>query len=109
MTLEHYNPAITEVLFEEIRETRTAGGLYIPSADFVLKDQSNFFETEKVIYDGAKSKLGKYQVVKAGTATIYQPGDCIVIRRHTEPETIELDEKTYFQVNMGYIIGYERK
>lgn len=111
MKLNNYNPAANEVLFEEVREEKTAGGLYIPSADFILKEQSNFWETEKVVYDGSKSKLGKYRVVKAGiiAGETYKPGDQIVLRSSIQPEEVELDDKTYFQIYSVYIIGYHRE
>lgn len=110
MTLEHYNPTGSEILFKEIREERTASGIIIPDAGFILKEQHNFWETEKVVYDGSKSKLGKYEVVKVGDAcATIRPGDVIVLRTNSMPETIELDDTIYFQIMGAYVIGYERK
>lgn len=113
MTLEHYTPVGTEVLFEEVREEKTASGLYIPDANFRLKEQHNFWETEKIIYDGSESKLGGYKIVKVGTgvpaSSDLYPGDTIILRKGVNPESIELDGKPYFQVMAAYIIGRERK
>lgn len=110
MQLEYYTPTGSEILFTEVREEKTAGGIYIPSSDFLLRSHSDMFEQEKIEYDGSKSKLGKYEVVKVGDAVVnIQPGDTIILRTGANPETIEFDEGTYFQVVGAYVIGRERR
>lgn len=110
MKLEAYNPKGQEVLFVEIREEKSAGGIYLPSADFNLTSYSDVFENEKLEYEGSKSKLGKYKIVKTGKLVAeIKVGDVILLRTGVQPEVIELDDKRYFQVMEAYIIGYERE
>lgn len=110
MRLETYSPIGNEVLFKEVREEKTASGIFIPGADFILKEEHNFWESSKVVYDGSKSKLGLYKVVKVGeSCKLIQPNDTILIRNGVSPEEVNLPEGTFFQVNSAYIIGFNRE
>jgi co-chaperonin GroES (HSP10) len=110
MKVGKYLPMGPEVLFEEVRQEKTAGGIYIPSADFVLEDNKEFWGTKTIVYDGSKSKLGSYKVVSVGHAVhpSIVVGDAIIIRTGVTPETIEFEEGTFFSVNQAYIIGIEK-
>lgn len=110
MKLENYYPVGTEVLFEEVREEKTASGIYVPGVDFTLEKEHNFWETKEIVYDGKTSKLSKYKVIKVGEAcTAIKPGDNIILRTGSRPEDIELDDTIYKQIMSAYIIGYERE
>lgn len=111
MKLANYSPTYRQVLFKiESIATKTAGGIIIPSSDFLLKKQNDFTETEEVQFDASKSNLVKYVVVKTGEdCTKIKINDHIVIMDGIRPQLITLDDERYFQVNEQQIIGYSRE
>lgn len=110
MKLKDYCSTFRNILFTiESKATRTAGGLFIPSADFKLTDQKDFFEKEEVIFDASKSNLVNYIVVKAGKDCIeIKEGDKIIVMGGIYPQPIELEEGKYYSITEHQVIGLER-
>jgi len=108
MKLEKFCPTFRAVLFYEVREEKTKGGIFIPKADFVITTSADMFENEKE--HKADGKLGDYVVVKVGKdVSEIQVGDNIVLMPGIRPQEIELEEGVYLQVPEMQIVGYERK
>lgn len=109
MKLAIYQPSFRNVLFQDVREEKV-GSIFIPERDFILTNEIAFNDSaaERVKFDGAKSTLGVFKVIKAGKdCTEVQPGDRIQIG-DARITTVELDGKNYLSIHEGLIIGYER-
>lgn len=105
MILANYTPNFRQVLFHEVREEKTKGGIIIPSADFTLKTHADTFENEKE--HKADGKLGDYIVVKVGKdCTDTQVKDVIFIMEMIKPQKIELEDGIFYSINEGQIIGH---
>jgi len=108
MTLSEYKPTFTGVLFKEVREEKTKGGIFIPDKNFVLTTHADVFENQKE--HSATGKIGDYVVLKVGKdCSTVQPGDIIFLMRGVIPEQIDLEEGSYPQVVERQIIGYGGK
>lgn len=108
MKIENFAPLSRGVLFYEVREEKTKGGIFIPKADFVLTTHADMFDNEKE--HRADQKIGDYVVVKVGKdVSEVKVGDSIVLMQGIRPQAIEFEDRTYFQVPEMQIVGYERK
>ena len=107
MKIGLYSPTYRNVLFKEIREEKTAGGIYIPPADFTVTTHADMFEKKKE--HKADGKVGDYVVIKVGPdTTTIKPGDIIVVMSGIFPQRIQFDEEECMQVPEQQIIGYVR-
>jgi co-chaperonin GroES (HSP10) len=108
MKLENYTPSSRGVLFYEVREEKTKGGIYIPKADFVIKTHADLFENEKE--HKADQKIGDYIVVKVGKdVSEIKVSDSVIIMPGISPQHLVFEEGIYLQVPEMQIVGYERK
>lgn len=108
MKIEKFTPLSRGVLFYEVREEKTKGGIFIPKADFVITTHADLFDNEKE--HKADGKLGDYIVVKTGKdVSEIKVGDSIVLMPGIRPQEIEFEEGIYLQVPEMQIVGYERK
>lgn len=89
MKLSNYFPTFRYVLIQEMKERKTAGGLYVPSTVFTEDKE--------------------WLVIKTGKeCTTVQPGDVIRVARGIKPDDLRLDEGNFNQVLEMQIVGYER-
>jgi len=108
MKLENYTPSSRGVLFFEVREEKTKGGIFIPKADFVITTSADMFENEKE--HKADGKLGDYIVVKVGKdVSEVKVGDNILIMPGIRLQEIPFEEGVYLQIPEMQVVGYERK
>lgn len=108
MKIENYSPTSRGVVFYEVREEKTKGGIFIPRADFVITTHADLFDNEKE--HKADNKIGDYVVVKVGKdVSEIKVGDSILIMPGIRPQEIEFEEGVYLQVPEMQVVGYERK
>jgi co-chaperonin GroES (HSP10) len=89
MKLEHYYPTFRNILLQEVKETQTLGGLFLPPR--------------------ATTEDSAWRVIKTGPDCIaVQPGDLVKIMMGIRPQELKLDSTDYGQITEHQIIGYER-
>ncbi len=105
MKLSNYFPTFRGVLFHEVREEKTKGGIFIPKADFVINTHSDMFEHDKE--HKADGKIGDYIVVKTGKdCTEVKVGEAIFLMDGIRPQQVSLEDGDYFQVPEQQITGH---
>lgn len=105
MKLENYKPTSRQVLFREVQETVTKGGILIPEKGFSLKTNSQMFDNEK---EHTFNRDGKFIVLAVGKdCSEIQVGEEILLMPGIRPTPIELeDAENLFQVMEQQIIGH---
>lgn len=106
MKLSDYYPNFRGILFQEVRDKVTKGGIIIPEATFSVKtfsDPTFEFDHEK---EHRVDKAGDFIVVKVGKDAIdTRVGDKIILLPGFRAEPIELEEGIFFQISEQQIAG----
>lgn len=109
MKLEKYVPSSRYVLFREVRETITKGGIHLPPKGFTVTAHSEMFEKEK---QNTVTSPGKFIIVKTGPDCSPAPskGREILVSPGCVMVPIDLEgENDLFQVMEQQILGYGDK
>lgn len=96
MKLENYSPTFRNILLSKVEITKTEGGIYIPSTEFITEGNPK-----------------EYIAVKTGAdCTVIKEGDKVKLMRGMIPDNFDLSvdgkRQEYFQIPEQQIIGYER-
>lgn len=108
MKLSAFLPNFREVLFKEVREKKTAGGIIIPEADFKVKTFSDpvfDFDHEK---EHSVERAGDYVVIATGPDCITtRPGDKIMIKSAFKSmiNSLEFEDETVLIISEQQIAG----
>lgn len=109
MKLEYYSPTFRNVLLQEVKLTKTAGGIYIPSTEFLNES----------------APVKEYEVIKVGDDCLkVRPGDKVILTKGIFLDKLEFRDDTgrltcytslndggifeLYQVMEQQIIGIER-
>jgi co-chaperonin GroES (HSP10) len=89
MTIDNFHPTFRNVLLKELGETKTKGGLIMPTSSFT--EDKNWLVL----------KVGK-------NCEEVSPGDIIKITTGIRPQTVTIDSELYSLVFEQQIVGYNR-
>lgn len=107
MKFENYCPSWRNVIFHEVRQEKTAAGIYIPKADFTLSTYDHQFNNERE--HKADKKIGDYVVLKVGKdCTDIKIGDKIMLEPGMMAQSMIFDDVIVFQIKEMQIAGYLR-
>lgn len=110
MKLQQYTPTARGILFKEVVKEKTETGIYYPTKGLQINVGPSMFDSGTTVFDGAKSKLGDYVVIKVGKdVQEIIPDDIILLTDGVTPVPITLDDDKYLQVIEFQVIGYERE
>ena len=95
MKLENYFPTFRNVLLQVVEKDKlTKGGIIIPS----------------LVLESATASDKEYQIVKTGKDCIeLRTGDTVRLMRGLQPEALEFEDRTLYQVMEQQVIGYLRE